>query len=199
MITVLGIGPGNKELMTIGVDKYLEEAEIVIGSKRQLSIFPTIRERGVLLPKLNKLKLYLRDNINKKIVLLASGDPLLYGIGNWITQQFPQEKVHIVPAISSIQYFFHQLRLSMNDVYLTSSHGRITDFDFLLSHKTIGMVTDKIIGPYEIAQAIKERGQHRQIYIGEMLSYPEEKISVKTELTVERREYLMNVVIISNA
>lgn len=86
----------------------------------------------------------------------------------------------------------------MNDCYLTSSHGRVPDFDFLLLHKTIGMVTDEEIGPVEIAREVKQRHQHRTIYVGEMLSYPEERISRFTEDSVENRKYKMNVVIITN-
>ncbi|MFD1123899.1 cobalt-precorrin-7 (C(5))-methyltransferase [Lentilactobacillus raoultii] len=199
MIIVLGIGPGSDDLMINGSSQYLEEAETLIGSSRQLALFPTFKSKAVVLPKLKDLEIFLKAHIDKKIVILASGDPLLYGIGNWVIKKFPGEKIQIVPGISAIQYFFHRLKFPMNDVYLTSSHGQVPDFDFLLQHTTIGMVTDQVTGPYEIAQEIKKRGQHRQVFIGEMLSYPDEKISVATELTVKKRNYQMNVVIITNA
>ena len=61
------------------------------------------------------------------------------------------------------------------------------------------MVTDKVIGPYEIGQEIKKRGLHRIIYVGEKLSYPDEQITKYDEQTIENRDYEMNVVIITNA
>lgn len=199
MITVLGIGPGNQEYRLQGTQKYLEQADVVIGSSRQLAIFPAIAEKEMKLPRLAELKAYLQANSQKNIVLLASGDPLLYGIGTWVKDQFGSQQVKLVPGISSIQYMFHQLQISMNDCFLTSSHGRTPDFDFLLRHSKVGMITDKIIGPYEIGQEIKKRGLHRHIYVGERLSYPDEQITKYDEQTIENRDYEMNVVIITDA
>lgn len=200
MITVLGIGPGDPGLRLAGTQQFLAQADVVIGSARQLKTFPEIpAEKAMKLPRLNELKEYLTANSAKQVVLLASGDPLLYGIGTWVTTNFSEQQVVIVPGISSIQYMFHQLHLSMNNAYFTSSHGRVPDFDFLLRHDKVGMVTDSQLGPYEIAQEIKKRGLHRTLYIGERLSYPDEQISKHDETTVEDREYGMNVVIITNA
>ena len=199
MITVLGIGPGDQEYMLQGTHKYLAQADVVIGSSRQLAIFSDMAEKHMKLPRLAELKDYLEANPQKNIVLLASGDPLLYGIGTWVKNQLGSQNIKIVPGISSVQYMFHQLQISMNDCYLTSSHGRTPDFDLLLKHPKVGMVTDKVIGPYEIGQEIKKRGLHRIIYVGEKLSYPDEQITKYDEQTIENRDYEMNVVIITNA
>lgn len=199
MITVLGIGPGDQEYRLQGTQKYLEQADVVIGSQRQLTTFSVVKNKQMKLPHLSELKQYLQANLQKNIVLLASGDPLLYGIGTWVINQFGKEKIKIVPGISSIQYMFHQLQVSMNGCYLTSSHGRKPNFDFLLQHSKVGMVTDEVLGPYEIGQEIKRRGLHRTIYVGERLSYPDERITKYDEQTIEDRNYEMNVVIVTNA
>lgn len=199
MITVLGIGPGSPELRLQGTENLLQQASLVIGSKRQLAGFDIPAEKQLVLPKLALLKKILVEQYDQKVVLLASGDPLLYGIGSWTLRQFGPDDVTIIPGISSIQYMFHQVELAMNDAYFTSSHGRIPDFDFLLAHKTIGMVTDEDIGPYQIAQEVVHRHQKRAIYIGEQLSYPEECISQFRPEAVPDKKYKMNVVIITNA
>ncbi len=199
MITVVGIGPGAPELMLAGMTKWLTQADVVIGSARQLASLPVPTAKQKVLPRLSELQTFINQNWQKQIVLLASGDPLLFGIGTWVLHHFERRDVKIIPGVSSIQYCFHQFGLSMNNCYLTSSHGRQPDFDFLLAHQTIGMVTDDVIGPYEIAQEIKKRHQKRQIYIGEHLSYPDERLSQRTAETVEKRNYQLNVVIITNA
>lgn len=198
MITIIGIGPGKRSLMLAGTQSYIDQAQIVIGSQRQLNLFKVPAEKAVISPKLVGVKKIVSENHEKQVVALASGDPLLYGIGNWALANFAPQLIRIIPGISSIQYMFHQVRRPMNDCYLTSSHGRVPDFDFLLQHQTVGMVTDQKIGPVEIANEIRKRQLHRTIYVGEMLSYPTERISKFTEQTVENRQYQMNVVIITN-
>ncbi|MFC6169945.1 cobalt-precorrin-7 (C(5))-methyltransferase [Loigolactobacillus jiayinensis] len=199
MINIVGIGPGDAKLMVAEVATVIAQAEVVVGSKRQLALFDLPAAKQYVLPKLSELKVFLQANQQRAIAVLASGDPLLYGIGNWALHQFPREQVHIVPGISAIQYCFHQIGLPMNDSYLTSSHGRVPDFDFLLQHETVAMVTDSEIGPYQIAQAVLSHQQKRLIYIGEMLSYPEEKITCVPAEQVQDRAYALNVVVITNA
>ncbi|GAX00480.1 cobalt-precorrin-7 (C(5))-methyltransferase [Secundilactobacillus silagei] len=200
MITVLGIGPGRASLRLNGSQKWVDQADLVIGSRRQLDAFDTSQATEKLFTKLSELKTTIDDWLanGKNVVILASGDPILYGIGNWTIAQFGRDAVRLVPGISSIQYMFNTVGLSMNDVYLTSSHGRVPDFDFLLTHRVVGMVTDSQIGPFEIGEAIKKRHLHRTILVGERLSYPDERISSYTESTVEKRDYQMNVVIIKD-
>ncbi|MCH4008626.1 cobalt-precorrin-7 (C(5))-methyltransferase [Companilactobacillus sp.] len=198
MITVTGIGPGAEDLMIGKVAQEVQAAELVIGSKRQLDLFDLPSDKQMVLPKLMKLKEFLLEHTDMKIVLLASGDPYLYGIANWIKKEITNQEVVVVPGISSIQYLFNRVGIPMNDSYLTSSHGRTPDFDFLLQHKTICMVTDGKIGPYEIAQEIKQRQQHRLIFIGENLSYPDELITKTNETEIQNRKYQMNVVLITD-
>lgn len=199
MITVIGIGPGNRQLRLQGTEKYLTAADVVIGSTRQLATLNDVSAVKKPLPHLPQLKDYLRQHQEQEVVLLASGDPLLYGIGNWVARNFPADCVRIIPGISAIQYMFNRLHLSMNDCYLTSSHGRVPNFDFILQHSKVAMVTDQKLGPYQIAEEVRRRHQHRTIYVGERLSYPDERISKCDETSVKKREYEMNVVIITNA
>lgn len=100
MITVLGIGPGDRKLCLLGTETYLKQADTVIGSPRQLALFPGIpQEKQLRLPRLTALKEYLVQNKTRSIVLLASGDPLLYGIGTWVTKNFSKQQIQIIPGL----------------------------------------------------------------------------------------------------
>ena len=58
----------------------------------------------------------------------------------------------------------------MNDIYLTSSHNRSPDFDWLLAHERIGMVTDfSKIGLKEIAAETGSAPADPRMIIGETL------------------------------
>ena len=85
----------------------------------------------------------------------------------------------------------------MNDVYITSSHGKTPDFDKLLGYSKVAMVTDQLIGPPEIAREILIRRLRKTLWVGENLSYPSEKIRQfnPRELSLEIK-FERNVVVI---
>lgn len=201
MITIVGIGPGKRELILNEGLELIRQADLVIGSTRQLAVFPELAEekQQVLPKKLSELKLFLEGNLAKDCVVLASGDPLLYGIGNWLSCQFADEQVRIISGISSIQYLFAKMKLSQNDCYLTSSHGKQPDMALLIMLPKVAMVTDKGFGPYEIAQAALASGKPKRLLIGENLSYPNERIEWLAAAEVPQRDYSMNVVVMVDA
>ncbi|MBC1543667.1 cobalt-precorrin-7 (C(5))-methyltransferase [Listeria cossartiae subsp. cayugensis] len=194
MITVVGIGPGDTKLLINEAKLAISTADIVYGSTRQLQ---EIAALTTATPKLLPKKLAELKNIphqNQQVVILASGDPLLYGIGNWAMANFAED-VRIIPGISAIQMMFHQIKLPMNDCFITSSHGKTPNFDFLLQHEKVAMVTDTIIGPYEIAAEILKRNLNKMMFIGENLSAKEERIH-KLKPEDVAKKYDMNVVVI---
>ncbi|MDU5146001.1 MAG: cobalt-precorrin-7 (C(5))-methyltransferase [Paenibacillus dendritiformis] len=197
MIHIVGIGPGNPELLTAAGALLIQKADVLVGSKRQLGDIPPDNpaERKLLPSQLSELEAFLQERIGQEIVVLASGDPLMYGIGKWALERFPPEQLQIVPGISSIQYLCSRCGIAMNDLYITSSHGKQPDFGFLLAHPKVAMVTDSKIGPAEIAEEILQRKLRKTLIIGENLSYPEERLHrLKPEEVAAR--YDMNVVVI---
>lgn len=197
MISVVGLGPGSTDYLTPLAKRLLDECDYVVGSTRQLeAIAPHNAKEHLLDKKLADLIVWLKQNQALSVVVLASGDPMLYGLGKYIRQQMPQDNVQIVSGISSIQYLFSRIGLDMNDVYLTSSHGKTPDFDFMLQHPKVALVTDEKLGPYQIAQEIIKRGFKRKLVIGENLSYPNECITQSQANEVVDKTYQMNVVVI---
>lgn len=198
MITVVGIGPGDTEYLTPNALQAIEQADVLVGGKRHLATFACkIKESRLLDADLLGLLEWLDSNKNRGIVVLASGDPLLFGIGKLLAANFSADELHIVPGISAIQYLCAKVALDMNDLFLTSSHGREPDFDWIFQHDKVAMVTDGFIGPRAIADALHQRGLSRTLIIGENLSQPNERIH---RLPIEQvaARYDMNVVVILN-
>ncbi|HEI6850989.1 TPA: cobalt-precorrin-7 (C(5))-methyltransferase [Yersinia enterocolitica] len=198
MITVVGIGPGDADYLTPAARRAIERAEVLVGGKRHLETLSCdSKESRLLDADLLGLLEWLDSNKHRAIVVLASGDPLLYGIGKLLAANFSAEELHIVPGISAIQYLCAKVALDMNDLFLTSSHGREPDFDWIFQHDKVAMVTDGIIGPRAIADALQQRGLSRTLIIGENLSQPNERIYRLPAVQVAAR-YDMNVVVILN-
>ena len=204
MIYIIGMGPGNIDYMTsISIEK-LKKAEILIGGRRHIDMI-SIRffemdnkEKFYITTDLENMKNYILENKEKNIAVLASGDPSLYGIGDYIYRNLKDRvDIEVIPGISSVQYCFSRFNLNMNDVYITSSHGRELDYDFLFMHDKISMVTDKKVGPYEISNEIEKRGLDYDVYVGENLSYENEILSFGSHKKfLEKRDYCMCVIIL---
>ena len=179
MINVIGLGPGNTDYITKLGEKLIQDSDVVIGGKRNLeSIIDFEGEKIELASNLKEIVDYINNNKHKKISVIASGDPLIYGIGRYLSKNIEEENLNIVSGISSLQYIFSKVHIDMNDLYITSSHGKTPDFDYVLSHKKVCMVTDKIIGPKEICQQILDRNLEKTIIVGENLSYDDERITI---------------------
>lgn len=196
MISVVGIGPGDARFLTAAARALIDEAEYIAGWPRALATFDEIAAQVIPIDgDLDRFIDWLGTVQISRVVVLASGDPLLFGIGKRIAERLPSEQWQIVPGISSVQYLFSCLGLDMNDLYITSSHGKQPDFDFLFAHRKVAMVTDQLIGPRQIADALLARGLTRTLYVGENLSYPDERILRLQPLEVAEH-YAMNVVVI---
>ena len=198
MLNVVGIGPGNDGYITEVGKKIIAESDVLIGGKRNLEIFENFcGEKIVLGANLVEIKNYINENIEKNITVIASGDPSVYGIGKYLSKNVDNEKMEIIPGISSMQYMFSRIKVDMNDLYMTSSHGREPDFDYLLSHSKVCMVTDLKIGPREIAREIIKRDLKKTMAVGENLSYDNEKITIgKPGDILKIEKYDMNIVVI---
>ncbi len=198
MLYIVGIGPGNNKYITEVAKDIIDNSEIIIAGKRNIEALGNIeKEVFYISSNLNEMKNYILNNAQKNIVVLASGDPSIYGIASYINRELEGKiDIKIIAGISSIQYAFSAFAIDMNDVYISSSHGREPDYDFILMHKKIAMVTDKNIGPYEIAQEIKNRKMLYDMYIGENLSYPNERLEITNSNDIKNRDYKMSLVIL---
>lgn len=198
MINVIGLGPGNTDYITKLGEKLIQNSDVVIGGKRNLeSIIDFEGEKIEISSNLKEIVEYINNNKHKQISVIASGDPLIYGIGRYLSKNIDKEDLNIVSGISSLQYIFSKIHIDMNDLYITSSHGKTPDFDYVLSHKKVCMVTDKIIGPKEVCKQILDRNLEKTIVVGENLSYDNERITIGSpEDILNLEDFDMCVVVI---
>ncbi|AVD36868.1 cobalt-precorrin-7 (C(5))-methyltransferase [Clostridioides difficile] len=198
MINIIGLGPGNLDYITKKGENLISTSDVLIGGKRNLESIKNFEgEKIVLDSNLREIIEYINNNKEKQISIIASGDPLIYGIGRYISKNIDNKMLNMVSGISSLQYIFSKIYVDMNDVYITSSHGKVPDFDYILSHKKVCMVTDSKIGPKQISREVIDRNLNKIIVVGENLSYDNEKITIaKPEEIIRMDNFDMNVVVI---
>ncbi|AGL01469.1 precorrin-6y C5,15-methyltransferase (decarboxylating) subunit CbiE [Desulfoscipio gibsoniae] len=185
-ITVAGVGPGSEKYLTRACIEAAEQADILVGGRRQLALFSHLTsEKYVITAAMDKLIDYLADNARagKKIVVLASGDPGFYGIQSTLQNRLPGFTINVLPGVSSIQLACARLGLPWHDVFLTSCHGR--DYGHLAravkDHHKVITLTDPRHNPAELARILLNKGvTARKVYVACNLSYPDELITATT-------------------
>jgi precorrin-6Y C5,15-methyltransferase (decarboxylating) len=199
----------------------------ILASNRLLDVFAryeeysAVKERVKVINNINGtidfIKSALHDDETSNIILLASGDPLFFGIGRRAVEEIGKDMVEIIPDLSSIQLAFAHIKEPWDDALLISLHGgpdpnrrrkleyRLLDLPSLLAvSKKIAILTDKVNNPAVIAQTLldaQENPEHfdstLKIYVCEKLGYPDEKITEGTTSVIASQSFSdPNVVII---
>ncbi|MDA2733521.1 SAM-dependent methyltransferase, partial [Bacillus cereus] len=82
MLTVVGMGPAGLHLMTPAAREAVATADVLVGGRRHLKQFPDFtREQLVVGANVLELLNWICAHQEQRVVVLASGDPLFYGIG----------------------------------------------------------------------------------------------------------------------
>lgn len=204
-INVVGLGPGNiKYLSTSGIE-CIKEAEIIVGSTRQLSDLKAIiseKQEIYILGKLTELIAYLKENIERKITIIVSGDTGYYSLVPYLSKNLSKDILNIIPNISSYQYLFSKLGENWQNFRLASVHGREFDYVKNIDDKDIAglvLLTDDIQNPYEVSKNLYNNGiRNLTVIVGENLSYDNEKITILEIEDYEKlnRKFDMNVLVL---
>ena len=204
-INVLGLGPGSLDYILPAAIKKLKESEVIVGGKRHiesLGEYAANKEYCYITADLEKVLNFIKENRNKKISLILSGDTGFYSMLTFMKKHFSDEELEVIPGISSVQYMFAKISDYWYDAYLSSGHGK--EFDYVTKLKEygkLGMLTDNKNTPQEIAKQLTENGLGETlIYVGENLSYEDEKIYKYKAKELENIEYKfkMNVVVLKS-
>lgn len=154
---LIGIGDSGKASLLPLYERWIAESERLVGGERHLSFFPDypgekVVIKGGIAPLIERL-----INEPKQTVILASGDPLCFGIGTLLARK---TKIEIYPYLSSIQLAFAKIGESWHDAYITSVHGRsIKGLAQRIDGKhKVALLTDEENHPGRIASYLKSFG-----------------------------------------
>ncbi|RLA17836.1 MAG: precorrin-6y C5,15-methyltransferase (decarboxylating) subunit CbiE [Gammaproteobacteria bacterium] len=185
-IDVLGIGCDDAGNFSVAAAKALNEAEIIFASDEQAALirsyFSQLKAQFESYPRpISKLEKSLADDQHKKIVMLALGDPLFYGIGAILLRFLPAERLRFHPAISSLQAALSRFSVPWNDLSVISLHGRaLSSFAGSIGSKgRYGILTDAKNSPQRIAKELVKIGQENALVrVAESLGRKDERLSI---------------------
>ena len=183
-VTIVGCGPGSKKFITGYAMQQIINAEVLIGSRRLLSLFPDADADTYVLSNNYKLlitRIVSLSKKKKKVVVLVSGDPGFFSYSKLIVDKLGVEKCEVIPGISSIQMAFAKIGRTWNDACFMSLHGRSAKLASVVKKITdnekVAVLTDNSNNVKLIAKKLLETGvKERKIFVCENLSLEEERI-----------------------
>jgi precorrin-6Y C5,15-methyltransferase (decarboxylating) len=219
-LTVVGIGA---RPLDERARKAVLAAEAVIGTRRTCEVFARYAEFADVRAKVRQMETIgavmasIREALEKgsrRIVLLASGDPLFFGAGRRAIEEFGPDDVEVIPDVASFQLAFSRIRTEWDDALLISFHGssdsgkrrrlRYSPADLpglLAEHTAIAVLTDREHGPAEIALALQcatDLWPSLTMHVCERLGFDDERIREGPPGTMESMAFNdPNVVIVT--
>jgi precorrin-6B C5,15-methyltransferase / cobalt-precorrin-6B C5,C15-methyltransferase len=125
-LSVVGIGEDGLAGLSPVARTLVDQAEILVGGSRHLAMLPASDQRQRLVwaaPIQDSVAQIIRWR-GRTVCVLASGDPMWYGIGTTLLRQIALDEVTLVPALSAFSLACARLGWSLTEVETLSLCGR---------------------------------------------------------------------------
>ena len=131
-LCVIGIGEDGWDDLSADARDLLYESEIVLGGERHLKMLPKDWEgerivwSSPIREAVSKIVSWRPEDsaIAQKVAIMASGDPLCYGIAAKLLRHLPIEEIWIKPALTTFSLMCSRIGWSLPDVETLTIHGR---------------------------------------------------------------------------
>lgn len=193
LVNIVGIGPGNPELLTGEARQAIAKSNILIGDKRMLAAFADSSKTVYDTIKTSAIAEIAAkaDPAKDVLAVLVSGDVGFFSLAKTISGKLPDCKCVRYCGISSLVYFASKLQLSWDDAKIVSMHGREQNLMAAVAqNKKVFSLTGGEHSPQALCAQLCEHGLSQvQVYVGENLSYPEEKITSGSAQEISALEF----------
>lgn len=200
-ITIVGIGPGSHDGMTMEALSAVKEADLLIGAKRMLEIAsPGQKTFEAVMPQA------IFDYINmhsefRNIAVLMSGDSGFFSGTKNLLPLLKEFNVKVLPGLSSLSVLSARVGISYEDAIAVSLHGReVNIMPIVQGNKKVFVLLGGGNNVKNVLNTLSVSGpENLRVHIGENLGYPDEKITSGTPEELLKGEYKsLSVLLIEN-
>ncbi len=180
-IHIIGIGDDGLAGVTSQAAQLIAEAQVLVGAEHALGRIPASKaERIIVGGNLDETVDRIAAVRGKRVVVLASGDPLFYGVARYLCDKFGKDRFDVLPHVSSMQLAFARVKESWDEAYLTDLSNRPLDqvLEKIRSAQKVGLFTSEAAPPRAVAKALLERRiDYFSAYVCENLGSPDERVT----------------------
>ena len=190
-LAIVGLGEDGLAGLTPAARALVDNAEVLVGGERHLAMLPEDgRARLTWTTPLTILVEEIARRRGTKICVLASGDPMFYGVGVAIARYVPCEEMTVVPGLSAFSLTAARLGWGLADCGLLTLHGR--PLEQLHPHVQPGarllILSEDGTTPGKVAALLRGRGYgESRMTVLEHMGGPREKVFTATAETWEEQ------------
>ena len=180
-IHIVGIGENGLDGLTAAARELIQNAQVLVGDEHTLASLPATKaERLTAGADLDAAVRRIAAASGQRVVVLASGDPLFYGVARYLCDKLGKDRFEVVPHVSSMQLAFARVKESWEDAFLTNlaSHDLPTVLEQIRGAEKVGLFTTETCSPSMVARAMLDGGlDYFTGYICENLGSPDERVT----------------------
>ena len=160
-LSVIGIGDDGLSGLTPAARALVDTAEVIVGGARHLAMPPPGAAEHLpwRQPFANSIAA-IAARRGRRVVVLASGDPMWYGAGAILARHFPREEMTIIPHPGAFSFAAARLGWALADCLTLSLHAR--PLDTLRLHLAEGrrllILSEDGMTPLAVARLLSEAG-----------------------------------------
>jgi cobalt-precorrin-7 (C5)-methyltransferase len=183
--TIVGCGPGSEDYLTPVAHNAVEQANVIVGSKRLLELFPKSRAEKVAVEAHIEevLDLVASRPDSEAIVFLVTGDPGIFSLSKLVLERFGRDFCTVIPGVSSVQAAFAKLALDWADARIISAHkDNPSDQEWRSARacSKIAVLTGRKAALEWLAGAVLELKDRRRLFVCEDLTLASENVRETT-------------------
>ena len=159
-ITIIGIGDDGFEWLTRQALEFIASAGTLFGPASLLNKVPAGNfDKVVLSADLEVAVRAFASAPRGPLVMLASGDPLFYGVARYLCDRLGKDRFEVLPHVSSMQLAFARVKESWDEAYLTNlaSQGLPQVIGRIRGAEKVGLFTTPECPPNRVAQALLDQ------------------------------------------
>ena len=179
-LAIIGIGEDGLSGISLAARSLIDSAEILVGGDRHLAMLPeNLRSQLIWDSPIEETIQKIINYRGKSVCVLASGDPLWFGIGTTLLKRIPIEEISIIPSPSTFSLICARLGWALNEVETLSLCGRPASLlqTYLYPNAKLLILSSGKETPKIVAEMLCDRNfSNSKIHILEHLNGTKERI-----------------------
>lgn len=124
-LSIIGVGEDGADGLSSAARALVAQAKLIVGGARHLTLIGEVGAEKLAWPSpLTDALPALLARSGEPVVVLASGDPFYFGVGELLSRHIKKEEIFCLPAPSAFALAAARLKWSQQDCACVSLHGR---------------------------------------------------------------------------